>query len=83
MRNVVHKPNHRLDLIIYAHDGRGQGHVSRSIAVASALRRLYPDLKIMMITGERGTEELIGAIDLEWIKLPSYVKKIVGGKTKV
>jgi predicted glycosyltransferase len=82
MRNVVHKPNHRLDLIIYAHDGRGQGHVSRSIAVASALRRLYPDLKIMMITGERGTEELIGAIDLEWIKLPSYVKKIVGGKTK-
>jgi predicted glycosyltransferase len=78
----VHKPNPRLDILIYAHDGRGLGHVSRSIAVASALRRLYPDFKILLITGCRNTAALIGAIDLEWIKLPSYVKKSVGGRTK-
>ena len=70
----------RLDLLIYAHDGRGLGHVSRSIAVGAAVRRLFPKLKILLITGCKQTDSLIGPIPLDWIKLPSYTKKVMNGK---
>lgn len=69
----------RLDLLIYAHDGRGLGHVSRSIAVGTAVRRLYPELKVLFITGSRMTSQLIGSLPLDWLKLPAYQTKVVGG----
>jgi len=47
--------NQRLDILLYGHDGRGLGHVSRSVAIGLALRRLYPHLKICVITGCRQT----------------------------
>lgn len=70
----------RLDLLIYAHDGRGLGHVSRSIAVGAAVRRLFPELKLLLITGCKQTDSLIGPAPLDWIKLPSYKKKVINGK---
>jgi len=70
----------RLDLLIYAHDGRGLGHVSRSIAVGAAVRRLFPELKILLITGCKQTDSLIGPVPLDWIKLPSYKKMVINGK---
>ncbi len=70
----------RLDLLIYAHDGRGLGHVSRSIAVGAAVRRLFPELKILLITGCKQTDSLIGPAPLDWIKLPSYKKMLLNGK---
>ncbi|UCD89864.1 MAG: hypothetical protein JSW04_00010 [Desulfobacterales bacterium] len=72
--------NPRLDLLIYAHDGRGLGHVSRSIAVGAAVRRLFPELKILLITGCEQTDSLIGPAPLDWIKLPSYKKTLINGK---
>lgn len=69
----------RLDLLIYAHDGRGLGHASRSIAVGMAARRLYPDLKILFVTGSRMVSQLIGNVPLDWLKLPAYQTKVVGG----
>jgi predicted glycosyltransferase len=75
------KPDPRLDVLIYAHDGRGLGHVSRSIAVGSALRRLFPSFKVMLLSGSRHTGDLIGSVPLDWLKLPAYTKQVVGGKT--
>ena len=69
----------RLDLLIYAHDGRGLGHASRSIAVGMAVRRLYPELKVLFITGSRMVSQLIGSVPLDWFKLPAYQTKVVGG----
>ncbi len=69
----------RLDLLIYAHDGRGLGHASRSIAVGAAVRRLYPELKILLVTGSRMVSQLIGSVPLDWLKLPAYQTKVVGG----
>jgi len=69
----------RLDLLIYAHDGRGLGHASRGIAVGAAVRRLYPELKVLFLTGCRQTAALIGPVPLDWIKLPAYEKVIVEG----
>ncbi len=72
----------RLDILIYAQDGRGVGHVSRSAAIAMALRRLYPQLKIILLTGYRHTQMLLGESPVDWIKLPAYETHIVGGKAK-
>jgi len=69
----------RLDLLIYAHDGRGLGHASRSIAVGMAVRRLYPELKVLFITGSRMVSQLIDSVPLDWLKLPAYQTKVVGG----
>ncbi|WP_320175815.1 hypothetical protein [Maridesulfovibrio sp.] len=70
-----------LDVLIYAHDGRGLGHVSRSVGIGLALRRLYPDLSVLLITGCAATAELIGDGPLDWIKLPSYKTNVTAGKS--
>lgn len=72
----------RLDILIYAHDGRGLGHASRSIGVGLALRRLFPELKVLLVTGCRLSQELIGAAPLDWLKLPSYETQVVQGKSQ-
>lgn len=69
----------RLDVLIYAHDGRGLGHASRSIGIGMALRRLYPDLKVLFVTGAAISQSLIGRSGLDWVKLPSYASKIENG----
>jgi predicted glycosyltransferase len=71
-----------LDILIYAHDGRGLGHASRSVAIGMALRRLYPELKIFFISGTPFTAELIGCAPLDFLKLPAYATQIINGKSK-
>ncbi|MGB3224631.1 MAG: hypothetical protein WBB23_17645 [Desulforhopalus sp.] len=74
-------PVPRLDVLIYAHDGRGIGHASRSIGVGLALRRLYPELKVLFVSGCNLSQELIGAAPLDWLKLPSYETNVVQGRS--
>jgi predicted glycosyltransferase len=70
-----------LDILIYAHDGRGLGHAGRSIGVGMALRRLYPHLKVLFVSGCRQSQELIGTAPLDWLKLPSYETIVDNGKS--
>lgn len=72
----------RLDLLIYAHDGRGLGHASRGIAIGSAVRRLFPTLKVLFVSGCKHTAALTGNVPLDWIKLPSYEKTVVNGTAR-
>ena len=72
----------RLDFLIYAHDGRGLGHASRSIAIGLALRRLYPQCKTLFVSGCKEASALIGNGTLDWIKLPSYATTIVKGRAE-
>lgn len=69
----------RLDYLLYAHDGRGLGHVSRTVAVGLALRRLDPGKKVLVISGSTKTGMLIGPAPLDWIKLPSYLTVLKDG----
>lgn len=69
----------RLDVLIYGHDGRGLGHASRSIAVGMAMRRLYPERKVLFVSGCSFSQELIGPAPLDWLKLPSYATRVVDG----
>jgi len=62
----------RADVLLYGHDGRGLGHISKSIAVGLALLRLDPRLTVFLVTGAKNAQALIGDEPLDWIKLPSY-----------
>jgi len=71
----------QLDVLIYAHDGRGLGHISRSIAIGLSIRRLFPKLKVAVITGSPFAQMLTNMMPLEIIKLPSYQVKLYNGKS--
>ena len=70
------------DIIFYAHDGRGLGHISRSAAIGLAVRRLYPELRLLLVTGGAQTQELIGPGPLDWLKLPAYQTVVVDGRSR-
>ena len=72
----------RLDFLIYAHDGRGLGHASRSIAIGIALRRLFPKCKTLFLSGCKETRALVGPAPLDWMKLPSYVTTLIDGRAQ-
>lgn len=72
----------RLDILLYAHDGRGLGHVSRTTGLAMALRRLFPGLRILLVTGSGRCGELIDRAPLDWLKLPSYQTRVIDGKSR-
>lgn len=72
----------RLDILLYAHDGRGFGHISRTVAIAMAVRRLYPYLRVLIVTGCNATQELIHNAPLDWLKLPGYQTEVVDGKSR-
>lgn len=72
----------RLDILLYAHDGRGLGHASRTIAIGMALRRLAPSLRVLFVSGCKVSRELIGPAPLDWLKLPSYETEVVGGASR-
>ncbi|MBW2328381.1 MAG: hypothetical protein JRF04_01985 [Deltaproteobacteria bacterium] len=72
----------RLNILLYAHDGRGLGHISRTVAIGMALRRLSPDLRVLIVTGCASTKELIHRSSLDWLKLPSYRTQVINGKSQ-
>ena len=72
----------RVDYLLYAHDGRGLGHVSRTTAVGLALKRLYPEARILLITGSAKTHVMVGRGALDWIKLPSYQTVLAAGASE-
>lgn len=71
-----------LDILLYAHDGRGLGHISRTAAIGLALRRLYPELRILLLTGYGATDALIHNGPLDWLKLPAYRTQVTEGKSQ-
>ena len=71
-----------LDILLYAHDGRGLGHISRTTAIGLALRRLYPELRVLLLTGYGATDALIHNGHLDWLKLPAYRTRITKGKSR-
>lgn len=72
----------RLDILLYAHDGRGLGHASRTIAIGMALRRLYPQLRVLFVSGCHMSQELIDTAPLDWLKLPAYRTEVVDGQSR-
>jgi len=72
----------RLDILLYAHDGRGLGHASRTVAVGLALRRLFPHLRVLFVSGSSHVETLVADGPLDWVKLPAYATEIVAGKAR-
>jgi predicted glycosyltransferase len=70
-----------IDVLLYAHDGRGLGHISRTVAIGLALRRLFPELRVAVVTGSTHAEFLKCGVALEIIKLPSYSVCVSDGRS--
>ena len=56
--------------------------MSRGAAIGMALRRLYPELKVLLLTGFKDTQMLLGECPLDWMKLPSYQTLIIRGQAR-
>lgn len=70
-----------LDILVYAHDGRGLGHISRSLAIVAALRKNSPELRVLFVSGSAFAGELASA-ETDWMKLPAYKTKVVDGQSR-
>jgi len=46
------------------------------------LRRLFPELRVLFLSGFKQTAMLVGSCPLEWIKLPSYETSIIEGSSR-
>ncbi len=75
------KPD-RLDILLYCHDGRGIGHTGRSVAIGMAIRRLFPKLRVLLVTGSPHVESLRAGSGLDWLKLPGYETTVKNGKSR-
>ena len=61
-------------ILLYAHDGRGLGHVVRTAAIAQAIREMWPQAEMLALSGEVHLTDLMPA-GVECVKLPSYLTK--------
>lgn len=60
--------------ILYSHDGRGAGHISRTVALAQGIKRFNPDSAVLIITGSDLAPKLANNPDIEFVKVPTYKK---------
>ncbi|HEY7719395.1 MAG TPA: glycosyl transferase family 28 [Pedococcus sp.] len=59
---------------IYAQDATGLGHVTRSLAVARAVRRLHPAPEVLVVTGTPQAASLARPEGCDVLGLPSHVR---------
>ncbi len=81
LRAPLFEMNQRVDFLLHAHDIQGLGHLSRSVTIAMALRRLSPQSSILIITGSSTLPKLMAGVPIDFIKLPSYGCVFKNGRT--
>src|SRR5688572_12052464 len=61
-------------ILLYSHDGLGLGHVSRNLAIASALTELAPRTAVLVATGVEAIHILNVPAHVDILKLPGLCK---------
>lgn len=61
-------------ILLYAHDGRGLGHVRRMLTLAEAILADWPGAEVVLATGAAQAQGLAPA-GCEVVKLPSYLTR--------
>lgn len=64
-------------ILAYSHDGYGLGHLRRNFRLLSAFGARWPDARIMLATGARSAESIIGH-QVDRVQLPT-VEKVANG----
>src|SRR5437899_7108831 len=64
------KPDHTF--LLYAQDGKGMGHITRSLTIASHLLEAYPNSAAYIVTESPLTEELVLPTGCTYVKLPTH-----------
>lgn len=61
-------------MVIYSHDTYGLGHLRRNLALAQALVRINPAMRIVIVTGSRVASSFSATHGIELVELPAVVK---------
>ncbi len=61
-------------IVIYSHDTYGLGHLRRNLALAQALVRSSPNMRIVIVTGSRVAANFAQTPGIELVELPPVVK---------
>ena len=61
-------------VMIYSHDTYGLGHLRRCLKISEGLKRVYPELSILLLTGSPHAGRYPLPEGMDFIKLPSVVK---------
>lgn len=59
--------------LFYAHDGFGMGHIGRCACLSDALKRMYPQWDVIIVTGDKQAFSMLPE-NVELVKLPSFSK---------
>lgn len=71
-----------MKVLLYSHDGRGAGHISRTVALANAIKRKHLDWKVLCVTGGNSFSTLNKNDSIDWVKLPSYKTVVEKGHVR-
>ena len=61
-------------MVFFSHDTLGLGHLQRSLNLARALTRRYPELSILLLTGSSAVHRYSMPERVDYVKLPSVRK---------
>lgn len=76
--NYVEMDGNSTCVMTYSHDGFGLGHLRRNTTIASALARQVPDSSVLMLIGCPSGAVFKLPTGVDFIKLPSIVKRNTG-----
>jgi predicted glycosyltransferase len=62
-------------VLFYCHDSYGLGHVRRTLTLSRCLREQRPGAAQLLVTGSPLAHRLVPEDDLEYVKLPSVLKR--------
>jgi predicted glycosyltransferase len=63
-----------LRVLIYSHDTFGLGHLRRCLKISQALKRRFPDLSILLVTGSPQVHRYRLPPGIDYVKLPAVRK---------
>jgi predicted glycosyltransferase len=61
--------------LFYSHDTVGLGHIRRTLRICEHLECSFPNLSILLVTGSPVAHEFIAPAGLDYVKLPSVIKR--------
>src|SRR5207253_6105136 len=76
--NQLEKDDNATCVMTYSHDGFGLGHLRRNTTIASILAHQVPDSSVLMMIGCPSGAVFRLPTGVDFIKLPSVVKRHTG-----
>ena len=71
-------PGDPIRILLYSHDSWGLGHLRRSLTIASALTKAFPQSNALLVTGSPCVSHFNVPVRVDLVKLPAVTKSATG-----